>query len=44
MPVARMIEAARNLMHRTIPMVIYGTGIRRTEASSLIHVPQGQRI
>jgi site-specific recombinase XerD len=31
-----MIEAAPNLMHRTILMVLYATGIRRTEASLLI--------
>jgi integrase/recombinase XerD len=33
--VTRLIEAAPNLMHRTILMVLYGTGIRRTEASLL---------
>jgi integrase len=33
--VARMIEAAPNLLHRTILMVLYATGIRRTEASLL---------
>ena len=33
--VSRMIEAAPNLMHRTILMVLYATGIRRTEASLL---------
>src|SRR4051812_48805989 len=33
--VTRTIEAARNRMHRTILMVLYGTGIRRTEASLL---------
>jgi len=33
--VTRMIEAAPNLMHRTILMVLYATGIRRTEASLL---------
>lgn len=33
--VARMIEAAPNLMHRTILMVLYATGLRRTEASLL---------
>jgi integrase len=51
--VSRMIEAAPNLMHRTILMVLYATGIRRTEASLLkvsdvdsdrmvIHVRQGK--
>ena len=51
--IARMIEAAPNLMHRTILMVLYGTGIRRTEASQLkvsdidsermvIHIQQGK--
>jgi len=33
--ITRMIEAAPNLMHRTILMVLYATGIRRTEASLL---------
>ena len=33
--VARLIEAARHPMHRTILMVLYGTGMRRTEASLL---------
>src|SRR5262245_35728520 len=33
--VTRLIEAASNLMHRTILMVLYGTGMRRTEASLL---------
>src|SRR5437867_13112515 len=33
--VARMIEAAPSLLHRTILMVLYATGIRRTEASPL---------
>jgi site-specific recombinase XerD len=33
--VSRMIEAAPNLMHRTILMVLYATGVRRTEASLL---------
>jgi site-specific recombinase XerD len=51
--VARMIEAAPSLLHRTILMVLYGTGIRRTEASLLkvsdidsermvIHIHQGK--
>jgi len=51
--VTRLIEAAPNLMHRTILMVLYGTGIRRTEASLLkvsdidsermvIHIRQGK--
>ncbi|MGB7555990.1 MAG: phage integrase N-terminal SAM-like domain-containing protein [Candidatus Korobacteraceae bacterium] len=51
--VSRMIAAAPNLMHRTILMVLYATGIRRTEASLLkvsdvdsermvIHVRQGK--
>jgi integrase/recombinase XerD len=51
--VTRMIEAAPNLMHRTILMVLYATGIRRTEASLLkvsdidsermvIHIRQGK--
>ena len=51
--VTRLIEAAPNLLHRTILMVLYGTGIRRTEASLLkvsdinsermvIHVQQGK--
>ncbi len=51
--VTRLIEAAPNLLHRTILMVLYGTGIRRTEASLLkvsdidsermvIHVHQGK--
>lgn len=51
--VTRMIEAARNRMHRTILMVLYGTGIRRTEASLLkvsdidsermiLHIHQGK--
>ncbi len=48
-----MIEAAPNLMHRTILMILYGTGIRRAEASQLkvndidsermvIHILQGK--
>ena len=51
--IGRMIEAAPNLMHRTMLMVLYATGIRRTEASLLqvsdidsqrmvIHVHQGK--
>jgi integrase/recombinase XerD len=52
--VTRMIEAARNRMHRTILLVLYGTGMRRTEASLLkvsdidsqrmvIHIPYGPK-
>jgi integrase/recombinase XerD len=33
--VTRLIEATPNPMHRTMLMVLYGTGIRRTEASLL---------
>jgi integrase/recombinase XerD len=33
--VTRLIEAASSLLHRTILMVLYATGIRRTEASLL---------
>jgi integrase/recombinase XerD len=33
--VARLIEATTNPMHRAMLMVLYGTGIRRTEASLL---------
>jgi len=33
--VARLIEATSHLMHRTVLMLLYGTGIRRTEASRL---------
>jgi integrase/recombinase XerD len=51
--VTRLIEATANPMHRTILMVLYGTGIRRTEASLLkvsdidsqrmvIHIRQGK--
>ena len=51
--VTRMIEAAPNPMHRTILMVLYATGMRRTEASLLkvadidsermvIHIQQGK--
>jgi site-specific recombinase XerD len=38
--VTRMIEAAPNLLHRTILMVLYATGIRRTEAS----LPRGRSL
>ena len=51
--VTRMIEAAESLLHRTILIVLYATGIRRTEASLLkvtdidsermvIHIRQGE--
>lgn len=51
--VTRLVEAAPNLMYRTLLMVLYGTGIRRTEASLLkvsdidserwvIHIRQGK--
>jgi site-specific recombinase XerD len=51
--VRRLIEAAPNLMYRTMLMVLYSTGIRRTEASLLkvsdidserrvIHIRQGK--
>jgi integrase/recombinase XerD len=51
--VKRLIEAAPNLLHRTLLMVLYSTGIRRTEASLLkvrdidserrvIHIRQGK--
>ena len=51
--ITRMIEAAPNLMHRTILMLLYGTGMRRTEASlvkvsdidserMVIHIQQGK--
>jgi site-specific recombinase XerD len=51
--VTRMIDAAPSLLHRTILMVLYATGIRRTEASLLkvsdidsermvIHIRQGK--
>lgn len=51
--VKRLIEAAPNLFHRTLLMVLYSTGIRRTEASLLkvrdidserrvIHIRQGK--
>jgi integrase len=48
-----MIEKTTNLMHRTLLMVLYGTGVRRTELSLLkvadidskrmvIHIRQGK--
>jgi site-specific recombinase XerD len=51
--VRRMIEGTTNLMHRTILMVLYGTGVRRTELSLLkvtdidsnrmvVHIRQGK--
>ncbi len=51
--VRRLIEAAPNLMYRTMLMVLYSTGIRRTEASRLkvsdidgerrvLHIRQGK--
>ena len=51
--ITRLIEATPNPMHRTILMVLYSTGIRRTEASLLkvsdidsqrmvIHIRQGK--
>ena len=51
--VTQLIEAAPNLMYRTLLMLLYSTGIRRTEASLLkvsdidsergvIHVRQGK--
>lgn len=51
--VTRLIEMTRNRMHRTILMVLYATGLRRTEASRLkvsdidsqrmvIHVERGK--
>jgi integrase/recombinase XerD len=51
--VTRLIEAASNRMHRTILILLYGTGIRRTEASLLkvsdidsqrrvLHIRQGK--
>ena len=33
--VGRMIDGTTNLMHRTLLMVLYGTGVRRTELSLL---------
>jgi len=51
--VARLIEATSHLMHRTVLLLLYGTGIRRTEASRLrvsdidsqrmvLHIRQGK--
>ena len=51
--VRRMIDGTANLMHRTLLMVLYGTGVRRTELSLLkvadidskrmvIHIRQGK--
>jgi integrase/recombinase XerD len=51
--VARLIEAAPNLLYRTLLMLLYATGLRRAEAASLkvsdidsalmlIHVHQGK--
>ena len=51
--VGRMIDGTTNLMHRTLLMVLYGTGVRRTELSLLkvadidskrmvIHIRQGK--
>jgi integrase/recombinase XerD len=51
--VARLIDAAPNLLYRTLLMLLYATGLRRTEASilkisdidsslMLIHVHQGK--
>ena len=51
--VARLIEATWHLMHRTVLMLLYATGIRRTEASQLkvsdidsqrmvLHIRQGK--
>src|SRR5882672_9538989 len=51
--VTGLIEAALNLMHRTILILLYGTGMRRTEASRLkisdidsqrmvLHIRQGK--
>ena len=51
--VHRMIEGTTNLMHRTLLMVLYGTGVRRTELSLLkvadidskrmvVHIRQGK--
>jgi site-specific recombinase XerD len=51
--VRRMIDGTRNLMHRTLMMVLYGTGVRRKELSLLkvadidskrmvVHIRQGK--
>jgi integrase len=51
--VRHMIDGTTNLMHRTLLMVLYGTGVRRTELSLLkvaevdskrmvIHIRQGK--
>ena len=51
--VTRLIEASTNLMHRTMLMVLYATGARRTEVSLLkvsdidsqrmvVHIRQGK--
>jgi integrase/recombinase XerD len=51
--VARLIQATSNLLHRTVLLLLYGTGIRRTEASLLrvsdidsqrmvLHIRQGK--
>ena len=51
--VTGLIEATTNLMHRAVLMLLYGTGIRRTEASRLrvsdidsqrmvLHIRQGK--
>jgi integrase/recombinase XerD len=51
--VSRMIDGTTNLMHRTLMMVLYGTGVRRTELSLLkvddidskrmvVHIRQGK--
>ena len=33
--VARLIDSARNLMHRTMLMTLYATGLRRSELCHL---------
>ena len=51
--VARLIDSAQNLMHRTMLMILYATGLRRAELCHLkvsdidsermvIHVRQGK--